>query len=331
MNGNARTGHLAAGNLDSATVTSPAGRAGSPAGPPVPSGPAAGPAADPAVDGEAPSHKPAPPSPSSHGTESAAVVVGAAAVVCQIAYPLLTGTALGAVTVAAVLLFAAASLVHAGAWFGARGCLALVVGAGCLGLAAEAVGLATGLPFGRYTYSGTLGPQVLGVPLLVPLAWTMMAYPALLAARRLSGCAGHPSGRIRTALLGGLTLAAWDLFLDPQLVAAGHWTWADPSPSLPGVPAVPLLNTAGWLLVGSLMTAALDRLLPRPAASPVSAEALPAALLLWTWLGSVVANLVFFGRPSVALLGGTGMALTAIPYLRALLRARAQQQGAGAR
>ena len=334
MTGHARTGLLAPGDLDSATVTSAAGRAASPAGLPVPRGPRA----DPAVHETGPSDTAAAPGFPARGAESAAVVLGAGAVVCQIAYPLLTGTALNAVTAAAVLLFAATFLVHAGAWHGARGPLALLVGAGCLGLAAEAVGVATGLPFGRYSYADTLGPRVLGVPLLVPLAWTMMAYPALLAARRLTARAGHPTGRrIGTALLGGVTLAAWDLFLDPQMVAAGHWTWADPFPSLPGVPTVPLANTAGWLLVGSAMTAALDRLLPHPAAGPsatasVAAEALPAVLLTWTWLGSVVANLAFFARPSVAVLGGAGMALTAVPYLWALLRARAgQQHEAGAR
>jgi putative membrane protein len=208
-------------------------------------------------------------------------------------------------------------VLHAGAWSGGRAALALLAGAGALGLVAEAVGVATGLPFGRYAYAGTLGPQVLGVPLLVPLAWVMMAYPALLAARRLVG-----PRRLAVALTGGAVLAAWDLFLDPQMVAAGHWVWTAPAPSLPGVPEVPVGNTAGWLLVGTAMTALLDRLLPRPVAEPaVAAEALPAALLLWTWLGSVVADVAFFGRPEVAILGGAGMAPVAVPYLVVLLRA----------
>ncbi len=51
------------------------------------------------------------------------------------------------------------------------------------------------------------------------------------------------------AVTAGAALAAWDVFLDPQMVDAGHWTWADPSPGLPGVAHVPLTNFAGWLLV----------------------------------------------------------------------------------
>jgi uncharacterized membrane protein len=251
----------------------------------------------------------------------AAIALGVAAVAAQMAYPLLAGPALRAGTFAAVLLFAAANVLHAAGRLGPPGAVALLAGAGGLGLAAEAIGVATGLPFGRYAYSGTLGPQVLGVPLLVPLAWTMMAYPALLAARRLARGIGH-ARRLATAVLGGWTLAAWDLFLDPQMVAAGHWTWLHPSPSLPGAPAVPLTNTAGWLVVGIAMTALLDRLLPGGATPPrAGGQVLPAALLLWTWLGYVVANLAFFDRPWVALLGGAAMAPVVVPSVTALTTA----------
>ena len=221
----------------------------------------------------------------------------------QITYPLLHGDALRAATIAAVVLFAAASVAHAAAWWG-RGRRSRAARRRRRDRARGRGGRGgTGVPFGRYAYAGTLGPQLLGVPVLVPLAWTMMAYPALLLGRRLAG--GGPAQRVRVAVLGGATLAAWDLFLDPQMVAAGHWTWAHPRPSLPGVPDVPLTNAAGWLLVGTLLVAALDRVL---AAHPpaVAREALPAALLAWTWLGSALANLAFFHRPWVALYGGIG-------------------------
>src|SRR5690242_10731348 len=217
------------------------------------------------------------------------VVLAGAAIAVQIAHPLLAGGALRAATVAAVLLFAAASLAHAAQRSPADAVRVLVV-AGGVGWVAEAVGVATGLPFGAYRYAGTLGPELLGVPLLVPLAWTMMAYPCLLLGRRLG-----TSTAARVALAAG-TLAAWDLFLDPQMVADGHWVWVHPSPGLPGVPGVPLTNYVGWVLVALVITALLDRVLPeRPAGHLV-----PALLLGWTWLGSALGNLVFFGRPAVA-------------------------------
>ena len=66
-----------------------------------------------------------------------------------------------------------------------RAAMAVLGVAGGLGLVAEAVGVRTGYPFGGYDYTGTLGAEVLGVPVLVPLAWTMMAWPALVVARVL--------------------------------------------------------------------------------------------------------------------------------------------------
>jgi uncharacterized membrane protein len=314
VSGTAGTGRHAPAALDSAPVTSAAGHVGRRAHMTSRRGTTAATATgvnDPGGAGRA--------------LDSAAIAAGVAAVGVQIAYPLLAGAALRAATVGAVLLFATASVLHAGGRLGARAAAVLLIGAGGLALVAEAVGVATGLPFGRYAYAQSLGPQVLGVPLLVPVAWVMMAYPALLAARRLA--AGR--GRLAVAAVGGGTLAAWDLFLDPQMVAAGHWTWASPSPSLPGVADVPLGNTAGWLVVGTAITALLDRLLPRPPVeTPAAAEALPLALLVWTWLGSVVANVAFFGRPWVAVLGGATLGLVAVPSLVVLLRGVLRRDGA---
>jgi uncharacterized membrane protein len=242
----------------------------------------------------------------------ALVVTG---VLAQIAYPLLSGAALRAATVLSVLLLAGASVLHAGAVWGRRGALLVPAVAGGLGLGAETIGVHTGFPFGTYAYADTLGPRLAEVPLVVPLAWTMLAYPCLLLGRRLAGqlSTGRP---VVTALTGGLGLAAWDLFLDPQMVAQGHWSWAYPTPALPGVPGVPLTNYAGWLLVSILMIATLDAVLPRSAPDHRrSRELIPAAVLAWTWCGSALGNLVFFGRPWVALYGGLAMGVVVLPYL----------------
>lgn len=247
---------------------------------------------------------------------AAPAVLAVGAVLAQIAYPLLDGPghALTAVTVAAVLLFWCASVTHAALTLGGRAAVLLVVVAGGVGLLAESVGVATGFPFGEYSYAGTLGPQLLGVPLLVPLAWTMMAYPTLLAGRLLArGWGAIP--------LAAWALAAWDLFLDPQMVAAGHWTWTFPEPGLAGIDGVPLTNVAGWLLVALVMQAALHRLLPLT--RPCADTAVPFGLLAWTWLGSTLANAAFFGRPAVALWGGVAMGLVVGPALVAARRGRA--------
>jgi uncharacterized membrane protein len=239
------------------------------------------------------------------------VLVGLAVLV-QIVYPLTPMTARTPVTVLSVVVFAVASLADAARVHGGRGVAALLAVACGGGLVVEALGLHTGVPFGIYRYTGTLGPELAGVPVIVPLAWMMMAWPALVVARSL---ARRP---VAVALVGGGALASWDLFLDPQMVAAGHWVWADPVPALPFVPGVPLSNYAGWFVVATLMAAALHRLVGPVA--PVSRPA--AALYLWAYASSVVAHAVFFGLPGSAVVGGLVMGAVAVPFARVALVSR---------
>lgn len=237
------------------------------------------------------------------------VLLAAVTVLLQIAYPLLDGHSRDVLTVITVIAFFLAStshaLLHRGlAWTG----VFVLVTAGT-GLVAEALGTATGLPFGDYTYAGSLGWKLIGVPVVIPLAWSMMAYPSLLLGQRLC------SSALAAALVGGFALASWDLFLDPQMVEAGHWRWTDVEHALPGAPDIPGSNYLGWLLVAVLMLGVLQRL-PRRVAD----DRQPAALFLWTYGSSVLANAVFFGRPVTALVGGLGMGLVAVPYALSLRR-----------
>ncbi len=246
-------------------------------------------------------------------------VLAASAVLLQICYPLTSGHPRDVLTVVTVATFFAASAAHALVWRGAAWAAVLVTVSVATGLAVEALGTATGVPFGQYRYDASLGWQLLGVPMIIPLAWAMMAYPALLVSRLLV------SGTVWRVLVAAVALSSWDLFLDPQMVAAGHWRWTHPSPSLPGVPGVPLTNYAGWLVTAIVLMAVLTLLLPeredhsRPGRAD---DRIPYALYLWTYFSSVLANLVFFGRPAVALIGGIGMGVVAIPLACRLLRGR---------
>jgi uncharacterized membrane protein len=260
----------------------------------------------------------------------ASVALAVVTVLAQIAYPLTPDRELGRLSGFTVLAFAASSVSHAlatrGAAWTARLVLVVVPGA----FAAEAVGVATGVPFGSYTYAHSLGPLLLGVPLLVPLAWLMMAYPCLLMGRTLTARLlpkdvapqGFWKQRLVVAVVAGAALAAWDVFLDPQMVDAGHWTWADPSPGLPGIAHVPLTNLFGWLLVAVVLMAIVELALPWSSATarPTRVETVPPALLLgWTWVGGVVGNAVFFQRAWVAVWGGVLLGLFVAPYLLLVL------------
>src|SRR5579875_1673150 len=171
-----------------------------------------------------------------------------AVVAAQIAYPLVGGTARQHLAVAIVVLLAGTYVAHAALTRGPRTALLLVLVTAVPGFAVEVLGVHTGVPFGSYAYSTALGSRLFGVPPVVGLAWTMLAWPAALAARRLV------RGFAARVVVGAWALAVADLFLDPQLLAGGAWTWRSPAPHLPGVPTVPLTNYLGWLAVGLLLS-----------------------------------------------------------------------------
>jgi uncharacterized membrane protein len=225
-------------------------------------------------------------------------------VLTQICYPLTHGGLRAGLTVLTVVLGYLLSVSHALLTRGPRTAAGLVAIATLGGFAVEAVGVATGFPFGTYDYSGLLGPRLLGVPLIIPLAWTWMAWPAWLAATRL---ARSRAGRIALAAVG---LAAWDLFLDPQMVAEGYWTWRDPTPALPGVAGIPIGNYLGWLGFAVLLMAALSLL---PGADRPGHDAPIFALWFWTYASSVLAHAVFLGLPASAVWGGVIMGAVVVP------------------
>jgi uncharacterized membrane protein len=216
----------------------------------------------------------------------------------------LAGDARTTLTILTVVTFFLSSATHAFlnrgvAWAATYLAITLAFGWGI-----ERLGLATSFPFGTYEYSNELGPAIAGVPIVIPLAWSMMAYPCLIAAQRLSATT------IGVALIGGWVLAAWDLFLDPQMVGEGYWSWLEIGWELPGIDGIPLQNFLGWLLA-SIVLMWLLALLPRKVAS----DAVPTTMLTWVYASSVLANLVFFGRPGVALWGMVCMGAVVIPYL----------------
>ncbi len=231
--------------------------------------------------------------------------LAALTVLSQIAYPLCSGRLRDQLTVATVLLWCAASLSHAALTRGRRFAARLLVVSAGVGFAAEAIGVATGQPFGRYAYAATLGPRLAGVPLLVPLAWTMMAYPALLVGRRL----GAP------VLGGAVALASWDFFLDPQMVAAGHWRFTGSGPFVNGIP---LSNTVGWIAVSLVIMLLLARL--PEAGSGDYDDRIPLALYLWTYASGVLAAIAFFHHPEVAAVGGLAMGIPVLLLVRSLRR-----------
>ncbi len=98
-----------------------------------------------------------------------------------------------------------------------------------LGFVLEAIGVASGFPFGSYTYSDVLAPSVLGVPLVMAGAWMIL----IAWVRQME----------LPPVIGALVMAAIDLTIDPLAANPLHfWTWRVPGPYY----GVPLLNFGGW-------------------------------------------------------------------------------------
>jgi uncharacterized membrane protein len=206
-----------------------------------------------------------------------------------------------AITIITTLVGCTFAFLHAGqreGWGRALRLLALVFG---VALLFESVGVATGWVYGPYHYTDKLGPKFLGlVPYLIPVAWFMMSYPSYVIADRLAPREWKPWQRLlAVAALGGVVITAWDLVMDPFMVAGGHWVWDTPGAYF----GIPLQNYWGWWLT-VFTTFALYGLFTRRKAAPEPSrfDRWAMASYLVTMTGAVLASLVA-GTGGLALIG----------------------------
>ncbi|MTL12793.1 carotenoid biosynthesis protein, partial [Nocardia seriolae] len=239
-------------------------------------------------------------------------------VLVQITYPLAHGVGRDRVTVVVVLLSAGAALVHAAVTRGVRWAAGLLVIVSGIGLGAEVLGTATGFPFGCYEYaSGRLGPEVMGVPLVVGAGvdgWVVSGEDGGRDGE--SRCAGtdFAGGRGVGTAAGAV---GWDLFLDPQMVADGQWSWRSTVAGLPGLERIPVTNYVGWFGVAVAMAVLLE-VWDRTAPDTGAGRAVPVAVFGWTWLGSALAHAAFLGLPVSAGYGFLGLGVLGFPLVREL-------------
>ena len=171
---------------------------------------------------------------------------------------------------------------------------------------AEAIGSCFGIPFGAYSYTDALQPQIFGVPIQIPLGWLMMLPPSWAVAQAISDRI-VPRWRFPAYVgLSALAMTAWDLFLDPMMVAWGIWVWQP----LGGFFGIPWINYLGWLLISALIT-----LIIRPEKLSIAP-----LLMIYTsiWLLKSVGLGIFWGIPGPALVGFFFMGSVTIIAWRAL-------------
>ena len=245
---------------------------------------------------------------STSGTQFIVLYLGVFAVIgLQISYPLVHGAVLRDITLATVFVGAATMVFHSYLAYGPLFATTFALVTFIYSLAIETLGVKSGWPFGRYHYDHSLGWQLLGVPLLVPFAWIMFSYPLLIAARR---AAAH-----WVFIYGGVGLMIWDLFLDPQMVDAGRWSWKLVGPHTPFEPKIPLSNSAGWLFAGMGLMGLLHKVLPQGHRKKSINSMAPDILLFWTLIGGVIGNIYYFHHTPIGIFVGSLFFIYLIPYI----------------
>lgn len=179
-------------------------------------------------------------------------------------------------------------------------CLAAVI---VVTWACEAYGVKTGLPFGAYLYTEVLPCHLMGVPVLIPVAWFTMLVPAWAVARLVCGDGGRERAwreKVRFAAVSGVALTCWDFYVDPQMVEFGVWIWKNPS----GYFGTPWLNFLGWWSTGFFLTLVLN-----PGTLPVVK-----LLLVYsaTWILQAIGLGAIWGQPYPALIGFFSMGIFAV-------------------
>lgn len=178
---------------------------------------------------------------------------------------------------------------YAGSRYGRRAWLLFAASFG-FGLLVEWLGFTTGVPFGAYSYTAP-GPQLLGVPLLVPLGWFAFSLIALSLA---------PVGK---RWLAPLALVAWDVGLDPLMVSQGFWAFERGA-----YYGIPLSNFVGWGVSGAVLVTLLVWLEPR-LAHDTSADM---RVVFWAQAFLMGLGLLFFGLPWAALAAFAAMSVIAV-------------------
>ncbi len=218
------------------------------------------------------------------------------------------------------------AIAHADRVLGRAHVLVFAAIASGVSLLFEIVGIATGLVYGAYHYTGKLGVAFLGVPLIIPLAWFMMIYPSYILARVLLG-EEDMAARPRSwgiVPLSALLMTAWDLAIDPKMVGAGYWVWDVPGAFF----GIPIQNYIGWfvttLVIYSLYLG-FARRRPAPPRSVVSANMVAQPLVVYAAAGAspvLVALLDPNALPASQAIGLVTIFAMAPPVLAGLLRLR---------
>lgn len=217
----------------------------------------------------------------------------------HIIWPLTNGSVQATLTTLAVLTLTVSSILSAIDAIGVKRALLSCLIVTLVALGIERIGSTTGFPFGSYSYSEVLQPQIIEVPLAVILAWFAMTWVMCVIVNDIA------ISKLAKAVLVGLLLTSWDFYLDPQMTASQYWIWSTTSPSLPGIPGIPLTNYLGWFLTGTLMSYIVLTFLQKV----TILRTLSQLVLMWTIISGFILHAIFWGDIFVGLWGIVSMGI----------------------
>jgi putative membrane protein len=169
-------------------------------------------------------------------------------------------------------------------WLGWKKGISVFLLLGGISLAVEMFAIVTGVPYGNFAYSSTLGFHLFNVPISVPLAYL----PILIGAFTVSNHLLKLPTRLYHTLVSALLNTAIDFVIDPAAVNAAFWFW----PEGGFYYGVPLINFGGWLFTGFLYSQILYSVVQTDIALlevPIDAS-YSLLLILSFWIGYTLWN-----------------------------------------
>lgn len=108
-----------------------------------------------------------------------------------------------------------------------------------LSFAIEAIGVATGWPFGDYHYERALGPHLFHVPVLIGMLWLLLLAGGLHLATRVT------KSRFVQIAIAAVLMTAIDFLIEPVAIDFEYWQWHSSE--------VPINNYVGWFVTGFVL------------------------------------------------------------------------------
>lgn len=113
-----------------------------------------------------------------------------------------------------------------------------LIAAFLFGFICEVAGVATGFPFGSYSYSSILGYSLFEVPLVIGLNWMIVILGLIVIFQNVS------SILVGSAAV-GVGAVVFDFILEPVAISLKYWTWNHQG--------IPVQNYISWFVISFIL------------------------------------------------------------------------------